>query len=236
MRRVIRTEFAILNITLVVAPILILLLGAAPLSAQNPAPEYTFVVASGFLCDSGNCPAVARSERRDTYEFTGAGTFNPQTKAASAAGTFTHKIPNGTVVETGVWTSNQLISFDSYGAAPSALRQRGIAAGVPGFRPSLSPMSFSPVPLGGLAVFRIRMLPASGTPMSAVLQLNCALADAPRDRSADGIRLKLEKSPLEFSEELGGSVMFLAMPPQPPAPGKSKQQEPGSDATPTPSN
>jgi len=231
-RRIVTT----VNVSLVVAPILALLLGAAPVSAQNPAPEYTFVVASGFLCDSGNCPAVARSERRDTYEFTGAGTFNAQTKAVSAAGTFAHKIPNGTVVETGVWTSNQLISFEAYGAAPNALRQRGIVAGVPGFRPNLSPMSFNPVPIGGLAVFRIRLLPASGMPMSGVLQVNCALADTPRDRSADGIRLKLEKSPTEFSEELGGSVMFLAMPPQPNTPGKSKQQEPGSDAAPTPNN
>src|SRR5215467_16186142 len=84
MRRFIRTIFAIVNGPLVVAPILALLLSAtalsaqnaAPVNAQNPAPEYTFVVASGFLCDSGNCPAVARSERRDTYEITGAGTFN----------------------------------------------------------------------------------------------------------------------------------------------------------------
>ena len=236
MRSLIQTIVAIVNVTLLVTPILTLLLGAAPLSAQNPAPEYTFVVASGFLCESGNCPAVARSERRDTYEITGAGTFNAQTKAVSAAGTFTHKIPNGTVVEAGVWTSNQLISFDTYGAAPNALRQRGIAAGVPGFRTNPLPMSFSPVPVGGLAVFRIRLLPAAGMPMSAVLQVNCALADAPRDRSADGIRVKLQKSPTEFSEELGGSVMFLVMPPQSPAPGKGKQQEPGSDSTPTPSN
>jgi hypothetical protein len=236
MLSVMRKIVASVNASLIVAPILALLLCAAPLSAQNPAPEYTFVVASGFLCDTGNCPAVAKSERRDTYEFTGAGTFNAQTKAVSAAGTFAHKIPNGTVVETGVWTSNQLISFDSYGAAPNALRQRGIAAGVPGFRPNLSPMSFSPVPIGGLAVFRIRLLPASGMPMSAVLQVNCALADAPRDRSADGIRLKLDKSPTEFSEELGGSVMFLVMPPQHNAQGKGKQPEPSAEATPTPNN
>ena len=97
-------------------------------------------------------------------------------------------------------------------------------------------MSFSPMPIGGLAVFRIRLLPASGMPMSAVLQVNCALADAPRDRSADGIRLKLDKSPTEFSEELGGSVMFLVMPPQHSAPGKNKQQQSDSDATPTPNN
>jgi len=230
MRSFMRTVVAA---TLAVTPILALFPGAGRLSAQSPAFEYTFLVASGFLCDSGSCPAGAKSVNGDTYEITGAGTFNPQTKSASGAGTFSHKMPNGTVVETGVWTSNQLISFDSYGAAPNALRQRNIAAGVPGFRPNPSPVSFSPVPIGGLAVFRIRLLPASGMPMSAELQVNCALADAPRERSADGIRLKLDNSPAEFSEELGGSVMFLAMP-RPPAPGKNKQQEPGSDATPTP--
>jgi hypothetical protein len=106
----------------------------------------------------------------------------------------------------------------------------------PGFRSNLLPMSVSPVPVGGLAVFHIRLLPASGMPMSAVLQLNCALADAPRDRSADGIRLKLERNPTEFSEELGGSVMFLAIPPQLPTPVKGKQEEPHSGATPTPNN
>jgi hypothetical protein len=222
---------------MVVAPILSMFLGGELIIAQSSSPEYTFLVASGFLCDSGNCPAAAKSVNRDIYEITGAGTFNPQSKSVSAAGTFTHKIPNGTVVETGVWTSNQLISFDSYGAAPNALRQRGIAAGVPGgFHPNPLSMSVNPVPVGGLAVFRIRLLPASGTPMSAVLQVNCALADAPRDRSADGIRLKLERSPSEFSEEMGGSVMFLAMPPQSPTPGKGKQQEPSAGTTETPND
>jgi hypothetical protein len=236
MRSSMRTIVATMIVTLVVAPILTMFLGADSLSAQNLSPEYTFLVASGFLCDSGTCPAGAKSVNGDTYEITGAGTFNAQSKSVSAAGTFTHKIPNGTMVETGVWTSNQLISFDLYGAAPNALRQRGIAAGVPGFRPNLLPMSVSPVPVGGLAVFRIRLLPASGMPMSAVLQVNCALADAPRDRSADGIRLKLERNLAEFSEELGGSVMFLAIPPQPAMPDKGKQQEPHSGATPTPNN
>jgi len=121
-------------------------------------------------------------------------------------------------------------------AAGNTSRAGSESSGLPGFRPNPSPLSFDPVAIGGLAVFRIRLLPALGMPMSAVLKANCALADAPRDRSADGIRLKLEKSPTEFSEELGGSVMFLATPPQTPAPGNSKQQEPSSDATPTPNN
>jgi len=233
MRSLKRTVVPIVNVMRLVALMLALFFGTAPLRAQNPAPEYSFVLASGFLCDSGNCPAVAKSERRDTYEFTGAGAFNAQTKVVSAAGTFAHKAPNGTVLEAGVWTSNQLISFDAYGAAPNALRQRGIAVGVPGFRANPSPTSFSPVPIGGLAAFRIRMVPASGMPMSAVLQVNCALADAPHDRSADGIRLKLDSSPIEFSEEVSGSVIFLVMPPQAVAPSKIKQQEPGPDARPT---
>jgi hypothetical protein len=72
--------------------------------------------------------------------------------------------------------------------------------------------------------------------MTAVLQVNCALAEAPRDRSADGIRIKLEGNPTEFSEELGGSVMFLARPPQSPTPTKGKQREPGPATTETPNN
>jgi hypothetical protein len=98
------------------------------------------------------------------------------------------------------------------------------------------PMTLSPIPTGGLAVFRIRLLPVSGVPMGAVLQVNCALADVPRERAIEGIWLKLEKSPTEFSEELGGIVMFLAMPPQPTTPAKTKQQEPSSDTTETPNN
>ena len=213
-------------------------LGGEPIIAlaQNSSPEFSFLVAAGFLCESGNCPAGAKSVNGDSYEITGAGTFNLQSKSVSAAGTFAHKALNGAVLETGVWTSNQLVRFDVYGAAPNALRQRGIAAGVPGFRANPMPMSVGPVPVGGLAVFQIRMMPASGAPMSGTLEVNCALADAPRERSADGIRLKLERSPTEFSEELGGSVMFLAMPPQPGPPGKNKQQEPGAEGTQTPNN
>jgi hypothetical protein len=152
----------------------------------------------------------------------------------SAAGTFTHKSPNGAVLERGIWISSQLISFDSYGIAPNALRQRGITPGTEALRPNRMPMGLSPIPAGGLAVFRIRLLPVSGVPTSAVLQVNCAAGDVPRERSVEGIRVKLEKNPTEFSEELSGSVMFLEMP-QPRAPGKG-QQEPSSGAAQNPNN
>jgi hypothetical protein len=42
------------------------------------------------------------------------------------------------------------------------------------------------MPTGGLAVFRIQLLPMSGLSTTAMLQVNCALGDVPRERSVDG--------------------------------------------------
>jgi hypothetical protein len=179
-------------------------LGADPLSAQNLSSEYTGRF--GLSLRFWQPPCLLESVNGDTYEITGAGTFSAQTNSVSAAGTSAHKIPNGTV-ETGVWTSNQLISFDM------ALRRMrfGNEAWLHEFQastPNPLPLSFSPIPIGGLAVFRIRLLPASEMPMSAVLQVNCALADAPRDRSADGIRLKSSRATSGVARDhcLRGSV------------------------------
>lgn len=69
------------------------------------------------------------------------------------------------------------------------------------------------MPTGGLAVFRIRLLPMSGPSTTAVLQVNCALGNVPREPSVEGIRL-LERNDAEYLEELGGRVMFLAMRPE----------------------
>ena len=220
-------------------PSLILFLCAGSARAQISSPNYTFVVASGFLCDpgdSGSCPAVAKSTNGDSYEISGAGTFDPQNKSVKAAGTFNHKSTNGSVLETGVWIANELVSFDSYGIAPSALRQKGIALGPQPIRPKHLPMSSGPMPTGGLAVFRIRLLPMSGAAMTAVLQVNCALGDVPRERSVEGIRLTLEKIPTEFSEQAGGRVMFLAMRPEVSVPAKAQQQETAPETSDPPDN
>ena len=50
----------------------------------------------------------------DSYEMSGAGIFDAQGKSVTAAGTFAHKSSDGTVLETGVWITSRLISFDSY--------------------------------------------------------------------------------------------------------------------------
>lgn len=222
-------------------PSLILFLSAGSARAQISSAKYTFLVASGFLCDPGDsatCPAVVKSATGDSYEISGAGTFDAQNKSVQAAGTFTHQAPNGNVIETGVWIASELVSFESYGVAPGALRQKGIALGPKPFGPKRLPMASGPMPTGGLAVFRIRLLPMSGASKTAVLQVNCALGNVPAERQIEGIRLSLERNGTEFSLEVSGRVMFLSMSPEVSAPVKTPQEEParGADSVEPPSS
>lgn len=228
--------FSTLIVTWVAVPSLAMFLGGDPARAQNVSADYTLLVASGFLCDSANCPAAVRSANDDSYEMSGAGTFNAQSKSVQAAGTFAHKSSNGTVLETGVWIASQLVSFDSYGIAPGALMHQGRAFGPALFGPKGLPVFSGPMPTGGLAVFRIRLLPMSGVSMTAVLQANCALGNVPRERPVEGIRLTLERNGTEFSEELTGRVMFLLMRPEVSTPARTPQQEPAPDSAKPPQN
>lgn len=71
--------------------------------AQTGSAPYAFVLASGFLCEPGaDCVAVAASPDGDTYELSGAGTFEPQSNLVKAGGTFTHKGTDGHALEAGV--------------------------------------------------------------------------------------------------------------------------------------
>jgi hypothetical protein len=54
----------------------------------------------------------------------------------------------------------------------------------------------------------------SGTTKAAVLQMNCALGDVPRERPTEGIRLSLEQPKSEYSEEVSGRVVFISMRPE----------------------
>ena len=215
----------------VAVPSLILFLCASSAKAQSSA-KYTFVVASGFLCDaadSGSCPAVAKSANGDSYEISGAGTFDPQNKSVKAAGTFTHKSANGNVLQTGVWIASELDSFVSYGVAPGALLRDKVASGPLQFAPKRSTIFSGPIPTGGLAVFRILLLPMSGATRTATLQVNCALGKIPAERQIGGIRLSLDRNGSEFSEEVSGRVMFLSMRP---AETSEHAQSPRHEATP----
>jgi hypothetical protein len=230
--------FSTLIVMWIAIPSLSMFLGAGSASAQSNPSNYTFLVASGFLCDpsdSATCPAVVKSANGDIYEMSGAGTLNTQSKSVTAAGTFAHKSSDGTVVEAGVWIVSELVSFDSYGIAPGALMSGGRAFGQPRLGPKGLPIFSDSMPTGGLAVFRIRLLPRSGASKTALLQANCALGKVPAERQTEGIRLSLEGNGTEFSEEVSGRVLFLSMRAEASASVKTPQQEPAPDSAVPPS-
>jgi hypothetical protein len=166
----------------------------------------------------------------------GAGTFDAQSKSVKAAGTYTHRSPSENVLETGVWLASELVSFDSYGAAPNALPRQGMAFGPAAMIQRRTPMNRGPIPTGGLAVFPIQLLPISGPSTTAVLQVNSTLGDVPRERSVEGIRLALEKNNSEYSEEISGRAMFLAMTPGMSTPVKAPQEEKAPETSEQPHN
>ena len=203
-------------------------LGAGTLFAQEPSRNYTFLIASGFLCDPDHaeaCPAVAKDASGNTFEMSGAGTFSPHDKSVTAAGTFTRKSPSGTVFDTGVWLASALVDFNSYGFAPGVLKAgsptpRAMPAG-PMMR---TRMLLGPTAAGGLAVVRIRLFSLTGVPQNALLQVNCALGHMPPERQVEGLRIALEKDGTDFSEEVSGRVMFLLMRTEASPPAKTPDQ------------
>jgi hypothetical protein len=226
-------------ITTCVAVVVLVLFPCAGLARAQNSSAYTFVLGSGFLCDpsdSSTCPATAKATQGDSYEVSGAGTFDAQDKSVKGAGTFTHKSASGHVLEVGVWTASELVSFASYGIAPPALLHEKAALGPPQFGPKRLTKISSPMPTGGLAVFRILLMPMSGASKTAVLQVNCALGDVPSERSVEGIRLAIDNNGSEFSEETRGRVMFFSIRSEVSrnltAPEKYKTPDPGSGQTP----
>jgi hypothetical protein len=199
-------------ITWVALSSLTLFLAVVPALAQTSNGDYILLVGSGFLCDSGGssaCPAVVKSADGQSYEMSGAGTLTTQSKSVTAAGTFTHKSTDGVVLETGVWIASELVSFDSYGIAPGALLREGRALGPPQFRPMRMGMFSGPMPAGGRAVLRIRLLPVLGFAKNATLEVNCALGKVPDEHPVEGIRLAFEGRGVEFDEEISGRALFL---------------------------
>jgi hypothetical protein len=186
---------------------------AIPATAQSNRGDYLFLVGSGFLCqsnDSSSCPAVAKSADDSTYELSGAGRFNTKSKSVTAVGTFTHKSPIGSSLETGIWMANQLVSFDSYGVARDVLMREGWPFGPFEFGPRRMPVLSGSMPAGGLAVIRIRLLPMLGPSRTAALQVSCALSKVPDERQTEGIRLSFEGGGGEFDQEISGRTMFVS--------------------------
>jgi len=228
-------EFLDRAIAGVALPSLTLFLAVVPAIAQTRNNDYILLVGSGFLCDSADssaCPAVVKSADGASYEMSGAGTLAPQRKLVTAAGTYTHKSSDGMMLETGVWVASGLVSFDSYGIAPGALLREGRAIGPTQFGPMRSRMFSGPMPAGGLAVLRIRLLPVLGLAKNATLQVNCALGKVPDEHPTEGIRLAFEGGGAEFDEEVSGRALFLLT--RPGASTAAKAPTPEADTKPAP--
>jgi hypothetical protein len=237
-RRWMKRSIGVLSITVIFC--------LSPARSQNSSGDYTFLVGAGTICDGGDttkCPAVVKSGNGDSYQISGAGTFNSRDKSVVAAGTYTRVSPNGTVMDSGVWSASQLVRFDSYGIAPAALTVGENAGGNATF--GAKPKAGAPIselqrvarflaakPTGGLGIFRIRLWPILGATKTAELQVNCALGAVPRERSVEGIRLTFDGSKSEFSEEVSGRVMFLLVRPEVKTQSKSPDTEPGSTEPP----
>ena len=142
-----------------------------------------------------------------------------------ATGTFTHRSLDGNARETGIWIASELVSFDSYGAAPGALMRGGRALGRPQIGGKRMPMFSGSMPAGGLAVLRIRLLPALGPATNATLRMTCDLGKVPDEHPTEGIRLVFERGGAEFDEEISGRVLFLLTRPGASAAAKAPNPE-----------
>jgi hypothetical protein len=183
-----------------------------PTPAESRSANYNFLVASGFLCDlndSTTCPAVARAANGETIELSGAGTLNPSSKSITAAGALTQKSSTGEIVATGIWTATELLSFKCYGIAPGALLRGNQKFRTSGLLPMGMGLLAGPTPAGGLALLRVRLLPDTGRPKDAILQVNCAKGKVPENQQGDGIRLAIQERGPKFDRKVSGRTIFM---------------------------
>jgi hypothetical protein len=130
-------------------------------------------------------------------------------KSVTAAGAYTQKSSTGEIVTTGIWTATELLSFKSYGVAPAVLMRGAQKFKSSGFSPLGLGMLAGPMPAGGLALVRIRLLPDTGSQKDGILQVNCALGKVPANQQGDGVRLAIQEGALKFDQKVSGRTVFI---------------------------
>lgn len=163
--------------------------------ADTSKDAYSWHVADAFLEDAADSPpvAIARAVSGDTIELDGSGLLDGRAKTASGGGEFTHKAPDGTVIATGTFATNDLISFQFYGCG---------GEGVPDFL------------CGGLAKLDVTLHPA-GTSLAlpATLSIDCLIGDkipsGGEEPRHEGVKLNV-KDRLNFNETVhSGFTVFI---------------------------
>ncbi len=172
--------------------------GNAPVSYEQPSADQVlagqlakpatqrfnyFLNATGaFPAVQSASPAMAKASNGDVVMLWGQGELTTGQKSVNGSGTYTHTDANGNVLVQGVWLSEQLISFKSFGAEPG------------------DPDSWT----GGVATIRAW---TSGGWQNAVITLTCTRGDSPK-RSSEGVTMTFQGGP-RFTEAVDGHPLFV---------------------------
>ncbi len=132
--------------------------------SDSGAGTFQYLAGSGFLCGffSGACPDITRADNGDTIEISGSGTLSIHPKSVGGGGTFTHKDSSGSVLESGTWSAQELVSFVPYLVLP--------------------PDNIA----GGQALIRVHL----STGSDAILDIDCEIG-APRGQT-EGVTLNIQ--------------------------------------------
>jgi hypothetical protein len=185
------------TLALIMLPLLLLaavLTGSA--SAATSKAAYDWHVADQFLKDAVGSPlgAIARADNGDTITVEGAGALDVTAKTASGGGTVVHKDAQGSVLATGTFTANGLVSFQFFGCG---------GGGLPDFL------------CGGIAKLNVTITPDFDRSLHfpAILWIDCLLGN-PTPSTVEGVRLNI-KDLINFNkslseEEGSGFTVFVA--------------------------
>src|SRR5438552_6821901 len=145
---------------------------------QNESSTYTWHVNN----------TVTEASNGDRIRLIGTGPLGIHPKSASGGGTFQHTNAAGTVIGSGGWTVVELLSFQSYGAAPAPV-----------------PPTFN----GGKAQFRVQLSPAGTLVFEGIMDVECMLPglDVPRG-TVEGVRLVVP-GVANFNDAISGRTLFI---------------------------
>lgn len=163
------------------------LIGIGTLGAAADGIHYQYLAGTGPLCGlaASACPDVASASNGDTVAISGQGTFVTGSDEVTGGGTFVHTNSAGTVLGSGTWMAEELLSFTSFGG------------NAPGLPPNFE---------GGLARIEVELHPTGSTgTLDAVLQIDCGINSA---AGAEGVMLAVQDGP-NFNTEVSGFTVFI---------------------------
>ena len=126
----------------------------------------------------------------DTLIIMGSGTLSIHAKSATGGGEFWHKDPSGSVLASGTWEAQELLSFKSWGTSAD-----------PAF-----PATFE----AGKAFIRIHLSPeGGGIGVNAILQISCVLPGTKHPPAfEEGVRVVIQNV-INFNDPVFGQTLFI---------------------------